>query len=160
VRCVRHPDVETNLTCGKCGDPICPKCMVQTPVGARCPKCANLRKLPVFEVPATYYLRAVAAGLVSAGALGAVWAFIPFAGFFVLIIGAALGFAVGEAISYSVNRKRGRGLQVIAGVSVLVAFIVRGILEYGVDFQAMFTSVYGVIALAIGLVVAVSRFYR
>src|SRR5207248_9703096 len=38
--CARHPSVETFLRCGRCGTPICPKCLVHTPVGARCPTCA------------------------------------------------------------------------------------------------------------------------
>lgn len=44
MRCALDPDTETNLTCGKCGQPICPKCLVQTPVGARCPQCAALKQ--------------------------------------------------------------------------------------------------------------------
>jgi hypothetical protein len=39
--CSRHPKVETGLKCGRCGTPICPRCMVYTPVGIRCPDCAN-----------------------------------------------------------------------------------------------------------------------
>ena len=49
MRCAYHPDVETNLRCGKCGKAICPKCLVQTPVGARCPDCARLYKLPTYR---------------------------------------------------------------------------------------------------------------
>ena len=36
TRCAEHPDVETGLRCGRCETPICPKCMIMTPVGARC----------------------------------------------------------------------------------------------------------------------------
>jgi len=39
--CARHGDVQTLLRCSRCGVPICPKCLVQTPVGARCPECAR-----------------------------------------------------------------------------------------------------------------------
>jgi hypothetical protein len=31
----------TQLTCTKCGTPICPACMVRTDVGLRCPDCAG-----------------------------------------------------------------------------------------------------------------------
>jgi membrane associated rhomboid family serine protease len=37
MRCYRHPDRETGVTCSECGRPICPDCMVFAPVGIRCP---------------------------------------------------------------------------------------------------------------------------
>jgi hypothetical protein len=105
-----------------------------------------------------YYARAVGAGLGVAAALGAIWAFIPFGGFFVFFISAAIGFGIGEAISYSVNRKRGRWLQVIAGSSVVVSYIVKEIIESPViDFADMFTNVFGVIAVVLGIIIAASR---
>ena len=63
MKCAAHPEIETSLKCGKCGTPICPKCMVQTPVGARCPKCANLRKLPTFRVSGGHYLKGAGTAL-------------------------------------------------------------------------------------------------
>jgi membrane associated rhomboid family serine protease len=41
--CYRHPDRETGVACSNCGRPICPDCMTATPVGMRCPECANQR---------------------------------------------------------------------------------------------------------------------
>lgn len=38
--CARHPQVETMLRCGRCDTPICPRCMVHSGVGIRCPDCA------------------------------------------------------------------------------------------------------------------------
>jgi hypothetical protein len=40
MRCARHPRTQTDLTCGRCDTPICPRCLVHTEVGIRCPKCA------------------------------------------------------------------------------------------------------------------------
>jgi len=37
MRCYRHPDRETLVSCSECGRPICPDCMVFAPVGIRCP---------------------------------------------------------------------------------------------------------------------------
>lgn len=37
--CYRHPDRETWLRCGRCDQPICTKCSVIGPVGARCRVC-------------------------------------------------------------------------------------------------------------------------
>jgi membrane associated rhomboid family serine protease len=66
--CYRHPDRETRVSCSSCGRPICPDCMTPTPVGMRCPECANQRTkvvrnptgTPGFEAaPATYVLIAI-----------------------------------------------------------------------------------------------------
>lgn len=161
MKCPRHPDVETDLRCGKCEQPICPKCTVQTPVGARCPQCAALKRLPVYEVPVIFYLRAIAAGLVSAAAIGAIWAFIPWAGFFLFFITLVIGYVIGEVVSLSVNRKRGPWLQIIAGVSVVVSYVVRSLIEASPQgFLNEFVDIFGLISLAIGVIVAVSLLRR
>jgi membrane associated rhomboid family serine protease len=41
--CYRHPSRETGVSCSNCGRPICPDCMTTTPVGMRCPECAQQR---------------------------------------------------------------------------------------------------------------------
>jgi membrane associated rhomboid family serine protease len=41
--CYRHPNRETNVQCSRCGRPICPECMYDSPVGMRCPECAGQR---------------------------------------------------------------------------------------------------------------------
>jgi membrane associated rhomboid family serine protease len=38
MRCYRHPDRETLLSCSECGRPICTDCMTVAPVGLRCPE--------------------------------------------------------------------------------------------------------------------------
>jgi membrane associated rhomboid family serine protease len=38
LRCYRHPDRETGVSCSECGRPICPDCMTFGPVGIRCPE--------------------------------------------------------------------------------------------------------------------------
>ena len=37
MRCYRHPDRETGVSCSECGRGICPDCMTFGPVGIRCP---------------------------------------------------------------------------------------------------------------------------
>ena len=71
--CARHSKVESRLGCSKCGVLICPRCLVQTPVGARCPDCARVRSLPTFQVGAATMARATGAGVVLAGVTGVVW---------------------------------------------------------------------------------------
>ena len=135
-RCARHPDVETGLACGKCGTYICPRCMIQTPVGARCSECARVTKLPTFDVQPSHYLRAVLAGGLVGLAAGFVWGFvlrlyIPFLPWLVTI---GVGYLVGEAVSVASNRKRGRGLAVTAGFSMVVAVVAMLLVAPAINF--------------------------
>ncbi len=41
LRCYRHPDRETGVSCSECGRGICPDCMRFAPVGIRCPEHAG-----------------------------------------------------------------------------------------------------------------------
>jgi len=155
MKCAYHPNVETNLRCGKCGKPICPKDLVQTPVGARCPDCAKLYKLPTYQVSAKHYIRAVGTGLGMAIVCGVVWAvlgrLLPF--FYLnLILAAGAGYAIGEVISLAVNRKRGKGLATIAGIAVVISYLVSIFLPWGLRFW-----LFDLLALALGIFVAVTR---
>ena len=38
MKCYRHPDRETYVSCSECGRPICTECMTPAPVGLRCPE--------------------------------------------------------------------------------------------------------------------------
>ena len=157
MRCATHLDVETNLRCGKCGKPICPKCLVQTPVGARCPDCAKLYKLPTYRVSTKYYLRAVGTALGMAIVCGVVWGVVggllPF--FFInLLLGPGVGYAIGEVVGLSVNRKRGRGLATVAGIAVVISYLVSIFLPWGLIFGF---HILDLLALALGIFVAVTR---
>jgi len=159
MRCATHPEIETNLKCGKCGKPICPKCLVQTPVGARCPDCAKLYKLPTYRVPAKYYLRAIGTALGMAIVGGIVWGVInnlvPF--FFLnLILAAGAGYAIGEVVSRSVNRKRSRGLAIIAGIAVVISYLIN-IFSFGVLPISPFRIIIDLVAIGLGIYVAVNR---
>jgi membrane associated rhomboid family serine protease len=46
MRCYRHPDRETRVSCSECGRGICPDCMVFAPVGIRCPEHAGSAPRP------------------------------------------------------------------------------------------------------------------
>jgi hypothetical protein len=159
MRCAYHPDVETNLRCGKCDKPICPRCLVPTPVGARCRDCAGLDKLPTFRVSTRYYLIAAGTALGMAIASGAIWGLIewlvPLFSFSLLLAPAA-GYAIGEVTSLAVNRKRGTGLAVVGGVAAALSYGVTlffpGTLPVG-----LFSIIYHIIAVALGIFVAVSR---
>ena len=123
ARCSFHPDVETRLGCGKCGVPICPRCMIQTPVGARCRSCAMVTKHPTFDVTPSYYLRAGTAGGVVGVVAGLFWGALLWVPFLSWLLAIGTGYAIGESVSLASNRKRGTGLAVIAGLGVTLAVV-------------------------------------
>ena len=159
MRCAAHPEVETNLRCGKCGKPICPRCLVQTLVGARCPDCARLYKLPTYRVSTQYYLRAVGTGLGIALVCGIVWGVVEWViplFSFNLLLAPAVGYVIGELISLSVNRKRGTGLAVVAGIAVVISYFITFLFPGGLP-AGLFSILYHLLALALGIFVAVMR---
>ena len=116
--CPRHPKVETALRCATCGTLICPNCLVPTPVGSKCKACASQQSSPLFKPSVGQALAAVVVGL-AAGAFAG-WA-AEFGGFFILFFAVAYGGFVGGLIMRAAGRKRGRRMEIIAGVSMTVA---------------------------------------
>jgi hypothetical protein len=159
MKCTYHPDVETNLSCGKCGKPICPKCMVQTPVGARCPDCAKTTKLPTFRLSPKHYLIASGTALGMAIATGLVWGllrgFLPYI-YVNLIVAGGVGYAVGEVVSRAVNRKRGKWLALIGGVAIPLSYLASIPFNMMFRYETVFHPL-DILAIAIGIFVAVLR---
>ena len=158
MQCANHPDVETGLTCSKCGKPICPKCMIQTPVGARCSQCAKLKKLPTFQLSHANLAKATMAGLGAALVSGIIWYLISHFVFHGLLsnilLAAALGYGTGQIVSLSANRKRGLPLKIVASISVLIAYIMGNYVAIPFHFILNF-NLMNLIAIAIGIYMAV-----
>ena len=157
--CTFHPDVETGLSCSRCDNYICTRCMVQAPVGIRCRECSQVQKLPTFDVRPSYYMRASVAGglvgVVSGIVMGGVTVLLPYVVIpWALAIGT--GYTIGAAISASTNRKRGTGLMIVGGASLMVAIVSAGLIESGI-FSAFFARLDGLLFLAVSLFVAVNR---
>ncbi len=162
MNCARHPNVETALTCGKCGTPICPKCLVQTPVGARCPSCANLKRVPTYQVSSRYYLRAIGAGLGIALATGLAWGFFQLVlpiFYLNLLLAGAVGFAIGEVISLSVNRKSGTGLAVIGSAAAIISFAIYMVISGGIFSGELRLApiAFDILELLIAIFVSIAR---
>jgi hypothetical protein len=93
--------------------------MVMSPVGARCPTCAQVKRFSTLLKPVDL-ARAIGYG-VGVAALGTVvLTFIPFLG---LLGYAALGFGVGEVVSVGANRKRVPLLAPIAVAALFVGYV-------------------------------------
>ena len=154
--CAKHPDTETSVSCGRCEEAICTRCMVHAPVGVRCPDCAQVRRLPTFEVSRIYLARGIGAGLVLGllgGAAAALlsWLLPVFMLVFVAIVG--VGYIIGEGISAAVNRKRGRALKFVAGGATLLAYSIVSVSVPGVAL-----SIFGLLAGALAVYTAINRF--
>lgn len=126
-RCARHPNVETVLRCSRCETPICPSCLVYTPVGARCPDCGKGGPNPIYQITPSVFARA--AGVAIAGALiGAlVWLILSrvfFGGFFLFILGGPIGYGIGETMSRAAKWRRGPVLMALAGASAAAAYLI------------------------------------
>jgi hypothetical protein len=95
-------------------------------------------------------------------ACGAAWwaisAIMPFV-YLNFLLAAGLGYAIGEVISLSVNRKRGRGLALIAGATVVISYVISIFPPWG--FWLVWLSTLGLtinlLAVALGAWVAVTR---
>ncbi len=151
VKCPRDPAVDTVLRCSRCDTPICPRCLVHTPVGARCRDCARIVKSPVYSLSGIHVARAAGAALVGGIAMGLIWGFVllPFTfGLFSIFLGAALGYAFTRAMELATGRKRG---------PMVVAFAIAGMaLAWGMLplFVPMRVALYGLVAVGVGAYMA------
>ena len=160
MQCATHPNVETELACGRCGKPICPRCLVYTPVGVRCRDCAQVRRIPTYNVSLAYLLRGIGAAVAMGAAIGGLWALLlPQAtrayGFYVLFLALGIGYAIGESVSWATNRKRGPTLQGIAAAGVILAYLVHNLVA-GLDIIPR-DDIYGYVLTGIAIVIAIGR---
>jgi hypothetical protein len=130
LRCARHPNVETVLRCGKCDTPICPRCLISTPVGARCPTCAQVKRFAMLLKPVEL-VKAVGFGI-GVGAVGTL--IVSFIGLLGLLGYMLMGFLVGEAVSIGANRKRVRELGPIAVACVFIGYDLGAALAIALQF--------------------------
>ncbi len=102
--------------------------MVHTPVGFRCKDCARVRPPPTFDVTGIYLVRAIGASVALGVAGGVIFKLLSLllsgVSFWQAIAFAGIGYMVGEGVSVAVNRKRGRGLKLVASGGVFLAYIV------------------------------------
>lgn len=133
--CARHPQVETELQCGKCGTLICPRCIVQTPVGARCRDCANMKRPPMYAVSSGSLARLVGVALAAGIGVGVLWGVllpsaVSFLGFFVIFAGLGLGYLMSSAVD-RLAHKRGPLAQGAAVAAVAIAYLTHNLVASG-----------------------------
>jgi hypothetical protein len=151
MQCVRHPQVETFVRCGRCDQPICPDCMVAGPVGVRCRACSRRNQDKIMRGSPQQYALGAAFAFGSALALG--W--MPQ---MLMWLGIIYGYLVGEATLRGGGRKRGLGMQAIAALAAALGFAVWGAWLHGFAYLLLFwTNPFGLIALGLGIFFAVSH---
>lgn len=119
--CPGHPRVKTSLRCASCGEPICPGCLVHTPVGARCRSCASSAGVGVF-LPGPFHLAATIAVALLAGAIAG-WAVEFGVGIITLLLALAYGAFAGEMVLRVSGRKCGAKVELPVAVSMVVGAI-------------------------------------
>jgi hypothetical protein len=146
------------LRCGKCETYICPKCAVQTPVGYRCPDCAQLRRLPQFDVGGVMLLRSAAAGLAVSLVAWFLVSLVVFLSFFLSFL---VGAAVGEVMSRLSRRRSNLLLEAAAVLAVAGGLIAVTVLRFGPNVTSgpgyQFTLIGLVFPAIIASVVAVLK---
>jgi hypothetical protein len=116
--CARHPNIETNLRCASCGTPICPKCMVTTPVGMKCRQCGSGANAALYQPSALQMLLAGLVGLAAGAVAG--WGVEFSIGYWTIFLALIYGGFVGQMILRACGRKRGLRIEAPA-VSGMIA---------------------------------------
>ena len=149
----------TELQCSKtgCENYICPSCLEQTPVGARCPDCAQMKKNPLYDPSIKELVVSAFAGILVSTLSGIIFSLIInivgkiiLPGFILLIIPlGAIGYLTGLTIERTSKFKKSTSLQIIAGISVLVGSIIYS--------NVFLFSIPGLIGLILGVYLALYR---
>lgn len=116
--CIDHPNRETVLRCNRCAAPVCPDCVVRTPVGFRCKECIKAQQSSFYNArwydwivaAVISFVLAVPAAVVS-GLLG--W-------WFSLIVSPFVGSLIGGAVHWATGRRRGRNTWWIVAACIVV----------------------------------------
>ena len=102
--CYRHPKSETYVRCGRCDQPICPRCAVQGPVGFRCRQCGLVKSAAI----SSFSPRQLALGVGIPIGGGAIVGYLGGQiGFYSIFLAFFAGAFIAEAFVRSVGLKRG-----------------------------------------------------
>ncbi len=129
VYCVNHPKTETLLRCNKCGNPVCIKCVVRTPVGYRCKTCMNIQQAGYYNATTLDYVIVAVVGLMASMIGGAIALLLGGFWFIAIFYGPLAGSAIAEVIRWAIQRRRAKYIWLVACATVVLgAFLVAGAL--------------------------------
>lgn len=141
AECSFHPGVQTEVRCGECDRYICPKDMVPTPVGYKCPVCAKPARSQYVVVKPDQLLRASLVGGAVGVFGGIVLAYVPLLGIF-------SGLIWGAATAEAARRASGGHREWAVGLVAVAAIVV------GAFAGSALTHRLNVLAAIIAIVVA------
>jgi hypothetical protein len=104
--CIDHPSRETVLRCNRCAAPVCPECVVRTPVGFRCKECIKAQQSGFYN--ARWYDWIIAAAISFALSIPAAVISGLLGWWFALIVSPFVGSLIGGAVHWATGRRRGR----------------------------------------------------
>jgi hypothetical protein len=160
--CYRHPKNETYVRCGRCDQPICPKCAVQGPVGFRCRECGLVKSAAVTDFTA----RQLALGLAIPLGGGAILGYLGGqVGFYSIFIAFFAGAFIAEAFVRFVGLKRGPIVRTMLYGGLVAGFAVGAVVqistfasafvgEADVPFEVWLQTMLPYIAIGVGALVA------
>lgn len=148
--CKRHPSVETRLACSNCGDPICGRCAVPSPVGQKCPSCAKQSRAARALGKPRQYAKAAAAGLAAAAVGAFLLAIVIGIGFLTLIASLGIGYGIGRAVQWGAEGNAARPFAVVAVVLAVLAVESAWLFGYGLLIPPGIFGILGYPAAAYG----------
>ena len=124
--CYRHPKSETYVRCGRCDQPICPKCAVQGPVGFRCRQCGLVKNATI----SSFTPRQLALGIGVSFGGGALLGYLGGQiGFYSIFISFFAGAFIAEGAVRFTGLKRGPIMRAIVYGGLLAGFLLGAALQ-------------------------------
>ena len=153
--CVNHPQTATSLRCNRCGNPICVKCAVRTPVGYRCKSCVKGQQAAFYTaVPSDYVIAAIITL-----PLAAIGQFIgPMLWFFALFAGPIAGGVIADLVWRATGKRRGQYTWLVVAAGLIVGAVPAAAWTFFTSglFALLWHGVY--LFLAVGAAIARLRF--
>lgn len=119
--CYKHPDRETEVSCGRCGKPLCPDCVHHGPTGVRCVECLRLPRRAAGLATHEQILRAVGFALLVAVPGGLLLGWLHWVSLLTAII---LGLAIGSAAHVGSRRHRDVSVQIVAALIASASIVI------------------------------------
>jgi hypothetical protein len=134
VACKRHPANQTRLRCQSCDDPICPQCLVQTPVGQKCPTDAKLPRSSRAMGTPRQVGRAIGAavGVAVVGGLALGFVVGLTGGFLSIIVSYFGGHGLGDVVRKAAEGNGAARFRTIAMVGAGVMILVMWVSAFGI----------------------------
>lgn len=124
--CYRHPKSETYVRCGRCDQPICPKCAVQGPVGFRCRQCGLVKNASIRD----FSPRQLALGLGATFGGGAILGYLGGQlGFLSIFLSFFAGSFIAEGAVRFMGMKRGPIMRTIVYGGLVAGFVLGSVLQ-------------------------------